>query len=332
MPVTKTFAYKGDDTIGAVVIARLQEAGYTYVDSLADAEFVMTYCTSQTVLEDVYFDEDGLIQLAQPYTVFIDFSASTPSFAQELNAVALVNDLATVEAPLVVLDLTQVNAFDNKANLACFVGGDKNSVQAALPVIECVVGEVWETGEAGSAQLARAAYTLQTTAQIISAVEADALYRATRVSLALTGAKPHHAKAATPLSKQIISAVENGRFDGAYTVEMFMAELAAALTAADDADLILPQSEACLHLLELLAVIGGSDKTPAALSLVYGDESLCAEQGLDWTRAEKTYSDTSKDSGIETYDEIDEECRYNSDYDKSDSYSGFSTYPGYSAN
>ncbi len=64
----------------------------------------------------------------------------------------------------------------------------------------------------------------------------------------------------------MLAAVNTGRFDGTYTVEMLMSELSAALTAADDVDLILPQAEACLHLLELLAVIGGSDKAPAALA------------------------------------------------------------------
>lgn len=329
MPIKKKFAYRGNDTVGAMVTSRLKEAGYISVENLADAELVITYCTSQSTLEDIYFDENGLVQLAQPHTLFIDFSASTPSFAQELNAIAAVNNLTAVESPLIVLDLTQANAFKSRDNLACFVGGDADSVQAALPVIKNIVGSVWGTGEVGSAQLARAAYTLQTTAQIISAVEADALYRATHVSLTLTGVESQLVGAATPLSKQIISAVAAGKFDGTYTIEMFMAELAAALTAADDADLILPQGEACLHLLELLAVIGGSDKTPAALSLVYGDETLCAEQGLDWSRAEKTYGSSSEN---ETYDEFDDEQERGDDYDKGDSYSGYSTYLGYSVN
>ena len=88
------------------------------------------------------------------------------------------------------------------------------------------------------------------------------------------------------------------RFDGGYTVEMLMGELSAALMAADNMDLILPHAEASLHLLELLAVIGGADKSPAALALVYGEEAACAEQGLDWTRAEQAYGE-----GIEGFDE-----------------------------
>ena len=99
----------------------------------------------------------------------------------------------------------------------------------------------------------------------------------------------------TPEAEQVLAAVNEGRFNGTYTVEMLMAELSAALMAADDVDLILPQAEACLHLLELLAVIGGADKAPSALALVYGEEAACAENGLDWTRAEQAFSSEEED-------------------------------------
>ena len=115
--------------------------------------------------------------------------------------------------------------------------------------------------------------------------------------------------------------MNTGRFDGTYTVEMFMAELSAALTAADDVDLILPQAEACLHLLELLAVIGGSDKAPAALALVYGEEKTCAEQGLDWTRAEQAYGDVA-----EGFDDLDDDG-----HDHGHDHGSFGDYPGYGA-
>ena len=127
--------------------------------------------------------------------------------------------------------------------------------------------------------------------------------------------------AATPVAEQVLAAVNTGRFDGTYTVEMFMAELSAALTAADDVDLILPQAEACLHLLELLAVIGGTDKAPAALALVYGEEKACAEAGLDWTRAEQAYGDA--DDELDDLGGLDDGCGHD--------HGSYPDYPGYGA-
>lgn len=294
----KTFAYTGNETVGAAVAQRLEAAGYARTDDPAEAGVIVTYCTSQTALEDAYFDEEGYMQAAAPGALLIDLSPTTPDFARELNAVAVVSSLVLVEAPLVVMDVTCADALADRDNLACFVAGDEDGVDAARPLLDALVGSVQDTGGAGSAQLARAAYTLQTVSQIVSAVEADALYRAQRRSAGPAAAEAGRAGAITPLAGHVLDAVSAMRFDGDYTVEMLMGELSAALMAADDMDLILPHAEASLHLLELLAVIGGADKSPAALALVYGEEAACAEQGLDWTRAEQAYGE-----GVEGFDE-----------------------------
>ncbi len=267
------------------------------------------------------------MQAAGKGALLIDLSASTPSFARELNAVAVVSDLMSVEAPIVVIDMARADAFGDKDNLVCFVGGDEEAVDEAREVLEALAGSVQDTGGAGSAQLARAAYTLQTTAQVISAVEADALYRAVRRSSASLDQAVERVGAATPVAEQVLAAVNTGFFDGTYTVEMFMAELSAALTAADDVDLILPQAEACLHLLELLAVIGGADKAPAALALVYGEEKTCAEQGLDWTRAEQAYGDAHDD--FDEFEGYDDGCGH--DHDHNHDHGSYPDYPGYGA-
>ena len=108
----------------------------------------------------------------------------------------------SVEAPLVVVDVARADAFGDRDNLVCFVGGDEEAVAEARPVLEAIAGTVQETGGAGSAQLARAAYTLQTTAQVISAVEADALYRAVRRSSASLDQATERVGAATPVAEQ----------------------------------------------------------------------------------------------------------------------------------
>lgn len=286
----KKFAYFGNETVGAMMSSRLAQEGYVRTEEVADAAVVVTYCTSQTSLEDAYFDEQGIVQAARPGTLLLDLSAATPSFARELHAIAIVSDLASVEAPLVVADVTAPDAFANRDNLMCLVGGEDEGIAQARQLLEALVGAVHVTGGPGSAQLARAAHTLQAAAQVMAAIEADALYRATQRASSSLDAVYGRAGAMTAEAERMLKAVSEGRFEGTYTIEMLMAELSATLMAADDVDLILPQAESCLHLLELLAVIGGVDKTPAALALVYGEEAACAENGLDWRRAEQAYA------------------------------------------
>ena len=270
--MTKAFVFAGNETVGNMVADRLCGAGWQRVGDAGAADAVITYFTTQTALEDAYFGDNGIVQGARKGTQIIDLSCTTPTFARELNAMACVADLVAVEAPLVVTDVAVPDAFAVRENLGCFVGGEEDCVEVAREVLDLLVAHVTDAGGPGSAQLARAAYSLQATAQLVAAVEADALYHAVRTSSDMGEIAGMRAGAITPAGDALLAAVTDGRFDGTYTVEMLMGELTAALTTADDADLILPQAEAVQRLLELLAIIGGSDKAPSALSLVYREE------------------------------------------------------------
>ncbi len=259
------YAYVGAPSFIGAVEPRLEAAGFKRVQDVASASLVVTFCTSQTALEDLYFGDDGLVTVMAPGAVLIDLSATTPNFAREINAVATVNDLVMV------------------APVAC--EGDVPVEAQAL--LEAVFGEVRDAGAPGAAQLVRAGHTLELAAHLVSVIEAQALSDAVTRSVGTAGKLDvrldgHEAD-------PVVRALREKRFVGAYTVEMLLAELSSALMAADDAELILPQAEAMMHLLELLAVIGGADMAPAALTLIYHEEAEGAAAGLDWTRAEQAY-------------------------------------------
>lgn len=305
--MAKSYVYSGDAGFLGGISARLREAGYTRVSEPAAADLALTFCTTQDQLEDLYYGNDGFVSAMKPGSLLVDFSASTPNFARELNAVATVSDLVMVEAPIVLENMVFEESFE-RDNLSCFAAGEEDGVARAKEVLDVVFGHVHETGGPGSAQLARAAFTMQVAAQVIAAIESEAMYRAFRRSVNGTGLGDACAGAVSPAAQQMLDAVRAGRFEGDYTVEMLMAELSAALMAADDAELILPQAESAMQMLELLAVIGGADKSPAALSLVYGEEAECAAQGLDWTRAEKAYGGCGHDHDCDCDDDCDCGC------------------------
>lgn len=320
-----TFAFFGNAAVGGAVERLAANAGWQRVEGLEDVAAVVTYCTNQQMLEDAYFDEGGLVQAVHPGTLLIDLSPSTPGFARELSAVAMVSDLRPVEAPIAVVDLTWEDAFSRPDNMICFVAGEEDAVADAMPLLRAIAGEVLEEGPLGSAQLARAARTVQQVAALISAAEAQALCHAVRKAASAGNLAPNAPHPIGDVSQTYLQAILEERFAGTYTLEMMMGELAAALMAADDADLIMPQTEACMHLLELLAVIGGSDKSPVALSLVYGEEEACADNGLDWTRAEHFYSEEGGAEGVlhEHHHGDDDDYDEAGDYDDYDGYTGY---------
>ena len=103
-----SYAYVGAPTFIKAVQGRLADGR---ADDTASADIVVTFCTTASALEDLYFGDDGLVGSAGPGTVLVDLSATTPNFAREINAVATVNDLVMVEAPLTVRSLVAEDAF-----------------------------------------------------------------------------------------------------------------------------------------------------------------------------------------------------------------------------
>ena len=313
------YSFVGHATVRDHVARCLEPLGWERVDDVAKADIAFTYCTSLTELEDAYFDEEGLVKRAKPATLLVDLSAATPSLARELSAVATVNDLRPVEAPLSVVDATLPDAFASPANLICFVAGEPDDVDEVIDVLETIAGLVERTGASGTAQLAKVAHTVQVAAHIVGAIEAEALVREAASSISLDQAQGL-AHPISPLSQHTMEAIAADSLDGTYTVELFFSEVAAAMSAAAEAKIIVPQLEAVMRLLEVLAVIGGMDKPPAALSLIYREEQASAAHGLDWTRAEGLFADHDHD--------YDDDIEYGYDDDDFGFPGGF----GYSAN
>ncbi len=321
------FIFMGNDAIGRAVDAGMRCAGWTRAADVSDAQTVFTYFSTETSIEDAYFETDGLVKRARKGTLLVDLSPSTPAFARELSAVATVNDLLFVEAPLVVMQPARRDALAAEA-LQCFVAAESaEALEQAESLVKTFAATVLRTGSCGSAQLAKSACTAQMAAQVLAAAESYALYTASGAA-ARAAAVP----ACSPLADQIVQAIAQGQLDSDYSVEMMFGEVGAAMTVADDENLILPQLEATMHLLEVLEVIGGADRGVAAVSLMYLDEKASAEQGLDWTRAAGLFADGHDHAGhgeqgdYADYDDDMDDGFYFDDYQNPGNPFGFGTY------
>lgn len=330
------YAYLGAPSFIGAVEGRLSDAGFSRVGDAASADIVVTFCTTASSLEDAYFGEAGLVATAAPGTVLVDLSAATPNLAREINAVATVNDLVMVEAPVTVRSLVAEDAF-SRENLLGPVATETELTDEVRRFLGALFGEVVEVGAPGRAQLLRNTHTVPLAANLVSAIEAVALDDASARSVGALDAD--QIPLFSPVSADpVIRAVRQQRYTGAYTAEMLLSELSAALMAADDAEVILPGVEATMHLLELLAVIGGADMAPAALSLVYQDEAAGARAGLDWTRAEKAYGRPApeEDEDWSAYDDEDDcgcdHAREDHDYDDYDDFAPYNDNFDYSNN
>lgn len=323
------YAYRGNQNVIDAIEGRLADAGLTREGEVEIADVVITYCTNMTALEDLYFGDEGLVQMMTPGSMAIDLSPAAPSFATEMSAVATVSDIMLVSAPMIVKNKVAEDAF-KRVNLGCFAGSEEDGVERAMPVLEAIFGDIQTMPNVASAQLARAANVLQNTAEMVAAVEVLSLFKSCAKSMPDLDMASIVPDATSPEAFFIMKAIKDSHYKGPYTVEMLMGELSAAIMCADDCELILPQAEAAFHLFELLAIVGGVDLTPAALELVYEGEGSeqAAKLGLDWQRMETLYGTHDHDHEDGSMDGFLDEM----DFSDGDDFDDISSDFGYSVN
>ncbi len=319
----KSFYVVGEETVSYVVTRALKQLGMRSVTDPKLADVVVTYFTAEPEVEDAYYDSEGLVQLANPGTYLVDLSPTSPHFANELFAVTSVSDLHFVSAPLAVIDQVAEDVFA-KENLLVLAGGEPLHLEILTPLLEAFA-QVRVVGEPAQAQMARAAHTINQTAKLVAAVEAQALFAAINDSaLDFSGdlTAVLEALPADDARAEILAAATAKQFVGDYTTRMMVGEIAAALTAADDVELILPQLEAAMSLVELLDVVSTQPLAPAGMALLFGKEDEGKRFGLDWSRAKDlvVHGGGEYEDGFEEHDHVhvhdhDHEHHHHHDHD-----------------
>jgi 3-hydroxyisobutyrate dehydrogenase len=98
----------------------------------------------------VYFGQGGILLEARPGTVFVDMTTTEPALAAEIGTAAGLRGAFAVDAPVSGGDVGARNAA-----LSIMVGGDREVVQAILPLLEVMGKNIVYQGPAGSGQHAK---------------------------------------------------------------------------------------------------------------------------------------------------------------------------------
>jgi len=126
----------------------LKSRGAKEVDSLkalAEASDVVVLCvTGSPQVEAIIQGPDGLASAGQPLLI-IDCSTSEPASTRRLANELVTKDIALIDAPL---SRTPKDAWEG--TLDVMVGGDKDAVARALPILEAFAGRVVPTGPVGT--------------------------------------------------------------------------------------------------------------------------------------------------------------------------------------
>ena len=134
----------------------LIEEGVAWCDSVKEvcrgADAIITIVGYPSDVESVYFGEDAILESAEPGTLVIDMTTSSPKIAKRIAEAAIERSRLPLDAPVTGGDVGARNG-----TLSILVGGSEFSFNKALPLFEAMGQSIERMGFAGSGQYAKLA-------------------------------------------------------------------------------------------------------------------------------------------------------------------------------
>ena len=301
--MSESFVFIGNSEGCVPLATSLMQAGYRNAESLEEADAVFVYCNGQSIHEDAFFEEEGILATVGESKLIIDLSPATPNLAKEIFAMSSLSDIDYVEAPVSLVDIADERGYAYAGNVVFRVAGETDPCDRAQAMLERISQQVIRCGAPGSAQMAKCAESVFLGAKVAAIAEAQMLVNA------MNGMPEHPqasiAQAPYGLVADGMDAFSETVFKGAfkdtagYTLETFLAEVSAAQLAAEDLNLSLPMSQSVQYIAELVARAGGAGLSAAAVALVYAETETALGFGVDWTRL---------DTGSHGFDDDGDEC------------------------
>lgn len=111
------------------------------------SQVVFTMVGYPSDVEEVYFGDNGLLKGAKAETVLIDLTTSQPNLAQRIFKAAEAKQLQTLDAPVSGGDIGA-----QKGTLSIMVGGERETFDRVLPLLELLGENIVFQGPSGAGQ------------------------------------------------------------------------------------------------------------------------------------------------------------------------------------
>lgn len=249
----------------------LLAAGAVWCDSpeavAAAAEIVITIVGMPTDVEEVYFGRDGdggLIAAAQPGSLLIDMTTSSPSLAERIAEAATSRGLQAVDAPVSGGDVGARNAA-----LVIMAGGDEAAYERALPLLERMGKSITRLGEAGAGQRCKLANQVAVAVGMVAWCEALAHAEAGGLDPALVQQVISGGAAGSWAMTNLAPRALAGDFAPGFLVRHLVKDIRIAREAADETGTELPGLTVAEQLYALLDEGGCGDEGTQALLRLY---------------------------------------------------------------
>lgn len=231
----------------------------TIKDALQDSSFVFVMVGYPSDVEEVFLGQDGIFAHAQPHTIAIDMTTSSPTLAQTLASIGAQHDIAVLDAPVSGGDSGARNA-----TLSIMVGGNEDAFHATRPLLTCM-GTAHYMGSAGFGQHTKAANQIAVAGA--TAAYTEAIHYAEAVGInpsAMLEVISGGAAGSWQIDNMAPRALAKD-FAPGFFVKHFIKDMRIIHTETQERGIQLDMLESVLKLYEEFAQAGGNDKGTQAL-------------------------------------------------------------------
>ena len=151
----------------ASVVEKGAIAAKSSQDAATDVEILISMLPSGPIVESVYIDGDGLLDVVSKETLIIDSSTIAPANAKRVSSEASARGIQMIDAPV-----SGGTAGATAGTLTFIVGGDDAAFKRAKPVLEVMGKNVFHAGAAGAGQVAKICNNMLLAIHMIGSAEA----------------------------------------------------------------------------------------------------------------------------------------------------------------
>lgn len=216
------------------------------VKSIArQCDLIFTIIGVPADVESVYLNEDGLVNHTKKGTILVDMTTSTPDLAKRIYEAGTPKGLKCLDAPVTGGDVGAKNG-----TLTIMVGGDQETFNEILPILELMGKTIVYMGAAGSGQHTKMANQIAIAGAAIGMVESLAYSKGAGLDLETVLKAITSGSAASWQLSNMAPRIINDDFNPGFFIKHFIKDMRIASTESKAMDVDLPGLDLVLSLYE----------------------------------------------------------------------------------
>lgn len=238
------------------------DAGANWADSPAaaaqNAEVTISMVGFPKDVEEIYFGDQGILAGAQPQTIVVDMTTSTPALAIKIAEAAHQNNLLSLDAPVSGGDIGAQNG-----TLTVMAGGDKPAFDFLAPLFAAIAQRVSYFGKAGSGQHTKMANQIMIAGTMTGLTEMLVYAQSAELDLQAVLATLSAGGADNWSMDNYVPRILKDDYTPGFFAKHFLKDLRIALQEADRMELNLPATKLAKQLYEIMVNVDhlGDDGT-----------------------------------------------------------------------